>query len=411
MPWTPAGFALLDAVRPGQHPYHAAGLFYVQDPSAMAVAEFLRVEPGHTVLDIAASPGGKSTHLLSLLSGRGLLVSNDTVRNRIPPLLQNLERWGATNAIVTSLDADDLARRSPQQFDRVIVDAPCSGEGLFRKQRSARDEWSLEHVAGCAIRQTRLLESAAATVKPGGLLLYATCTFSPEENELQVDRFLDSHPGWQLLPLPQTNAIAPGRPDWIASRRSELTGLARFWPHRTVGEGHTMALLQAPEGPSVSGLVMAKQLHSSRSSLTEPDPEGYWRQFRSDLLPGFDLEGTLIREGNRLLLLPAMSPEIAQLPAIHRGLWLGSLLKNRFEPSHALALATHAPAARNRIDLSQEEILSYLRGEPLASAGQSGWTLVSVDGHSLGWGKRSGDIVKNHYPRGLRWFASSREKP
>ena len=375
----------------------------------MAVAEFLRVEPGQTVLDLAAAPGGKSTHLLSLLAGQGLLVSNDAVRGRIPPLLQNLERWGARNVVVTSLAADDLALRLPQQFDRVLVDAPCSGEGLFRKQRSARDEWSLEHVAGCAIRQSHLLESAAATVKPGGLLLYSTCTFSAEENETQIETFLEHHPDWCVIPLPHTAGIAPGHPEWTTSHRPELTGLARFWPHRTIGEGHTLALLQAPGDDAPSDLV--EHSHKSPDRRPLPDPDGYWDRFHAEVLPGFTTNGTLSRAGSRLILVPPMPPAVAELPAVHRGLWLGSFEKNRFEPSHALALSLAADDVSNRIHLDQQAALSYLRGEPLSSDGTPGWTLVCVDDFPIGWGKRTGATVKNHYPKGLRWFASTKERP
>src|SRR5829696_1036015 len=244
VPWCSAGFLVADDARPGKHPFHAAGLYYLQEPSAMAVAEAMRIEPGQRVLDLAAAPGGKATHIASLLAGTGVLVANEIVPSRVKPLGENLERWGATNAVITNEEPARLAERLGPVFDRVLLDAPCSGEGMFRKTPVAIREWSPEHVAGSAARQTKILQDAARLTRPGGLLLYSTCTFAPEENEKQVARFLDQHPDWDLVDVPMLTGFAPGRSEWADDTEKPLDRAVRLWPHLIPGEGHFLALLR-----------------------------------------------------------------------------------------------------------------------------------------------------------------------
>ena len=264
VPWCPDGFYLDRKANAGTHPYHDAGLYYIQEPSAMAVAALLAPQPGERVLDLCASPGGKATHAAALLAGEGLLVANDIDRGRAEVLRHNLERLGARNALVLSESPRRLATRWPGAFDRVIVDAPCSGEGMFRKKEEARFHWSEAHVAGCAIRQQDILNSAAELLRPGGRLVYATCTFAPEENEGSVWRFLQSHPDFELIEPTWRPGFMAGRPEWAewpkeesgewrvesgeVDARMSLDRTVRLWPHKVQGEGHFVAVMQRMEG-------------------------------------------------------------------------------------------------------------------------------------------------------------------
>ena len=218
VPWCSAGFTIVaDDAEPGKHPYHAAGLYYLQDPSAMAVAELLDPQPGERVLDLASAPGGKATHIAAKMQGQGLLVANEIHSKRAWELAGNLERWGATHVAITNERPERLAERFEGFFDRVLVDAPCSGEGMMRKGEAARVEWAPELMHGCALRQSGILEQAAALVRPGGRLVYSTCTFNPEENEGTVARFLDAHPEFELIEPPRPPGFSPGRPDWLGA--------------------------------------------------------------------------------------------------------------------------------------------------------------------------------------------------
>ncbi|WP_164821750.1 RsmB/NOP family class I SAM-dependent RNA methyltransferase, partial [Paenibacillus koleovorans] len=219
IPWCPTGYYYGESARPGKHPYHSAGLYYIQEPSAMSSAELLAPEPGDIVLDLAAAPGGKTTQLAGMMQGEGLLVANEIHPARAKILSENVERCGIVNAVVTSAAPDQLAAKFPAFFDKIMLDAPCSGEGMFRKDEEARAEWSPEHVEMCAARQLDILDYAAVMLKPGGRLAYSTCTFNREENEDVLERFVEKHPAFEVL-------------------RSE-----RLWPHRERGEGHFAALL------------------------------------------------------------------------------------------------------------------------------------------------------------------------
>jgi NOL1/NOP2/sun family putative RNA methylase len=402
VPWCPSGFTVPEDARPGKHPLHAAGVYYVQEPSAMAVADALDVQPGHAVLDLAASPGGKATHIAALLQHRGVLVANDLVAGRIKPLGENIERCGVRNAVILNAVPQTLASAMPGAFNRVLVDAPCSGEGMFRRGSVARREWSEEHVEGCAVRQERLLDDAARMVKSGGTLLYSTCTFAPEENERQVARFLERNPGWELVDIPKTRGRSPGRPEWAdGPQAGELERMARIWPHRADGEGHTLALLRAPEEP------LAASPERRREVAPEPPTRAaitIWEAFRAEHLPGLAQPGTLVQRGHWLFLAPEGAPDPGSLRLVRPGLPLGEVRGSRFTPAHALALAFPGGAFSRAIEVSEPDAVRYLRGEPLRESGPAGWLVVTHRGFPLGWGKRSGGVVKNHYPRGLRWL-------
>lgn len=425
VPWCPTGAYVDPADRPGTHPYHAAGLYYLQELSAMAVAETMDVSPcaGQHALDVAAAPGGKSTHLAGLLAGQGLLVANEIHPARIKALGENLERWGAPNVVITNADPDRL----DGEYDRVLLDAPCSGEGMFRRDPTAVAEWSLERVLGSSDRQLRILRSIAPRVSPGGLLLYSTCTFNTEENERVVAAFLEEHAGWELVDIPKTGGISAGLPidagqllgaaRFIAPsptgapipRGHEETPtdrMARLWPHRLAGEGHTLALLRAP-GDAISESVAARFIAPSSTTAMDTAALTAWRALVASTLATDPVErwgGELRLVDDRLTLTPtaARDLDLGQARVVRRGLWLASVKPGRVEPSHALALALHAEDAANRLDLTVAHADDYLAGHPVTAGGAPGWVLVTVDGFPLGWGKRSGAIVKNHYPKGLR---------
>lgn len=412
VPWAPDGFVISDEARPGRHPFHAAGLYYLQEPSAMAVVEALDLRPGQAVLDLAAAPGGKATQIAGKLGDAGVLVANELIPSRIKPLGENLERWGTHRALVTNDEPERLARAFGPIFDRVLLDTPCSGEGMFRKSPAALREWSPEHVAGCAVRQEKILAVAARLVKPGGSLFYSTCTFAVAENEAVIAEFLANHPAWELIDIPKRHGFRPGRADW-ADSGLPLERTARLWPHLLTGEGHFLALLRnGGEGP-VAGPSAAprarRERDQARPPAIPPASIAAWRAWCNDALAApptwlrTNSEGpeSLREQGGTLFLAP-LEALPAGLRIVRPGLPLGAAKPGRFEPAHALALALPPGAVRQTVDLTVAEAERYLAGEPLARPGSPGWLLVTVAGWPLGWGKRSGEIVKNHYPKGLR---------
>jgi NOL1/NOP2/fmu family ribosome biogenesis protein len=290
-------------------------------------------------------------------------------------------------------------------FDRVLVDAPCSGEGMFRKSSVARQEWSEGHVHGCAVRQELLLDDAATMVKPGGLLLYSTCTFAPEENEQQVCRFLDEHSGWELVDIPKSIGLSPGRPEWAGAHcAADVSHMARIWPHRAPGEGHTMALLRAP-WDQMSHVRAVPPRRPARAGNDAPSNDAItsWEQFRATNLPAFEPGGTMVQRGEQLFLIPPDTPATMDVRVVRPGLSLGRVRRGRFEPSHALAMTVRAETATETVALDEPEAARYLHGETVRISGPPGWVLITIEGFSLGWGKRTRDTVKNHYPKGLRW--------
>jgi len=426
IPWCPAGFescsaiSVIDTAQPGKHPYHAAGLYYLQEPSAMAVAEVLDPQPGDSVLDLSAAPGGKATHLSALMQNEGLLVANEIHPRRAWELAENLERWGARNAAITSATPRQLADHFGEFFDKVLVDAPCSGEGMFRKSEAARREWSPELVQSCAIRQSAILGQAAHLVRPGGKLAYSTCTFAPEENECVIASFLDKHPEFELLAAPVKPGFSPGRPEWVELGHSlpELRNTVRLWPHLATGEGHFIALLRKKGTPVRENLPARRPAPISRSifrhlqdfchaNLAGDHPllalEG---QSCARSLTNVAISAHLSVSGSYLYVLPSGLPDLTGLKVIHPGWWLGTVKKDRFEPSHALALALKASQARRTLKLEQDDsqVLPYLSGATLDNQGEEGWVLVTVGDFPLGWGKRVQGRVKNYYPHGLRWY-------
>lgn len=386
VPWEPLGRYYDPNTRPGLHPFHAAGLYYLQEASAMAPAALLDPQPGERILDLCAAPGGKTTQIAGRMGGEGLLVCNEIHPKRAVILSSNLERLGVSNALVLNEHPARLAERFPGAFDRILVDAPCSGEGMFRKHDAAVTDWSPETVRMCADRQAEILDSAARMLRPGGRLVYSTCTFSPEENEGSIEGFLRRHLDYSIEQI-SVPWFSPGRPDWVPGGRPELACTFRLWPHRLRGEGHFAAVLRR-EG----------------DERPEPFPEKKtpMPKAAAELLREIDVslpDGNVVCFGDRVFLAPPGLPALEGLRVLRPGLELAQLRKDRAVPAHALALWCRT--ARSVQDLTPEEARRYLEGSTLA-AETSGWTLVRVEGLSLGWGKGVQGVLKNHYPKGLR---------
>lgn len=412
VPWSNSGFELASVIdsetMPGSHPYHAAGLYYLQEPSAMLAVELLDPQPGERILDLAAAPGGKASHIAARMDNQGLLVANEIHPRRVWDLAQNLERCGVRNAMVLNESAEKMADHFGEIFDRVLVDAPCSGEGLFRKNPQSRLQWSPEAVSGCALRQATLLESASRLVRPRGLLVYSTCTFSPEENEAAIAAFLHTHTNFSLEAVEPQPGFSPGRPDWIPDVDStDLHKAIRLWPHLFSGEGNFVARLRKRttwETPAPKA--------RSRPRLSQKIYDLIDRFSRDCLNVDFELS-RLVLVGSYLYCLPQNPPETFNLHVIHPGWWLGVVKKDRFEPSHALAMGLKRTELRRVVSLGIDQtalVSGYLRGENLnenhleTSHPSDGWSVVTLDGYPLGWGKKVKGLIKNNYPRGLRRF-------
>ena len=377
VPWEPQGFYYDPEARPGLHVYHEAGVYYLQEASAMAPVALLDPQPGERICDLCAAPGGKTTQIAGRMLGEGFLLCNEINPKRAKILSRNIERMAVSNALVTNEHPATLAARFPGFFDRVLVDAPCSGEGMFRKEEAAVTDWSQETVEMCARRQAEILHSAARMVRPGGRLVYSTCTFAPEEDEMAVAAFLAEHPEFSPVPVD-----AP----WFDPVEN---GGHRMWPHKLLGEGHFAAVLQkageeAEEIPIPPGEKLPQQ----------------WTAFAKELdirLP----RGKAVTFGQNLFWAPEEMPDISRLKVMRPGLELGTQKKDRFEPAHALALWLAECSNVHTCDPEGEEMKAYLHGEVIP-CGKKGWCLVKSGGFSIGWGKGDGKVMKNHYPKGLR---------
>ncbi len=377
VPWEPEGFYYDPETRPGLHVYHEAGVYYLQEASAMAPVALLDPKPGERVCDLCAAPGGKTTQIAGRMLGRGFLVCNEINPKRAKILSRNIERMGVANALVTNEHPETLASRFPGFFDRVLVDAPCSGEGMFRKEEAAVTDWSQETVQMCARRQREILDSAARLVRPGGRLVYSTCTFAPEEDEETVAAFLKAHPEFTPEPV-EAPWFVPGE-----------NASYRMWPHKLLGEGHFAAVLRKTQGES--GEVPA--------CPGEKCPKA-WESFAKELditLP----EGKAVFFGQSLYWAPTELPELNRLKVLRPGLELGTERKGRFEPAHALALWLKTCAVTESFPPESPEMKAYLHGDVVPS-GKKGWCLVQAGGYAIGWGKGDGSVLKNHYPKGLR---------
>ncbi len=377
VPWEPQGYYYDSEARPGLHPYHEAGVYYLQEASAMAPVTLLDPQPEERICDLCAAPGGKTTQIAGRMAGKGFLLCNELSPKRAKILSRNIERMGIANALVTNEHPENLARKYPGFFDRVLVDAPCSGEGMFRKEEAAVTDWSPETVEMCARRQLEILRSAACLVRPGGRLVYSTCTFAPQENEEVIGQFLMTHP--EFAP---ESVDAP----WFTAGPS---GTFRMWPHKLLGEGHFAAVLRRVGGgeddcPEAVGQKLPREWMEFAKSLDITLPAGKGVQF-----------------GQSLCWAPEAMPDIRGIRVLRPGLELGQLKKDRFEPAHALALWLPGAAKTLCLPADGPELAAYLHGDTVC-APVKGWCLVTADGYGIGWGKGDGAVVKNHYPKGLR---------
>lgn len=414
--WANEAYYFDENVRPGKHPYHEMGLYYIQEPSAMSAAALLAPKPGMRVLDLCAAPGGKSTQLATYLGDSGLLVSNEINTQRSRILSQNIERMGIKNAIVTNEDSFVLASHFPGFFNAIQVDAPCSGEGMFRKLPEAIEQWSMENVAICASRQKEILDNAAVMLKPGGVIVYSTCTFSKEENEDVIEYFLKRHPDFTLEEM------------------------ERFWPHKVDGEGHFVAKLvrrgsvnelgadydvcedscNKVEDTGLKADRKTKKNKNSKNRKNETKPAltkenmklltEFLDETISEDMAAWIKNSRLVMFGEQLYRLPDMEVDIKGLKVQRAGLHIGEFKKQRFEPSHSLALALKLSEAKNVVKLTWDDpqTTGFFNGQSVMLSDEQtaeckkGWALVCVDGYTAGWGKVNGTQVKNHYPKGLR---------
>ena len=377
VPWEPMGYYYDPESRPGLHPYHEAGVYYLQEASAMAPVALLDPQPGEWICDLCAAPGGKTTQIAGRMGGEGFLLCNEWSPKRAKILSRNIERMGVANALVTNETVDRLAEKFPGQFDRVLIDAPCSGEGMFRKEEAAVTDWSPDTVAMCAQRQKEILDQGSRLVRPGGRLVYSTCTFAQEENEEMIADFLQRHPEFFAEEIP-----AP----WFTPAG---TGQFRLLPHKLLGEGHFAAVLRK--------LGDEKPERNPEPEQRLPAP---WVSFARELgirLPA----GKAILFGQSLYWAPADMPQLRGIRVLRPGLELGELKKDRFEPGHGLALWLREAENQISLEPGSQLLERYLHGDTIPCA-KRGWCLVKAGGFSLGWGKGDGKILKNHYPKGLR---------
>lgn len=397
VPWTKDGFYYPEGVNPGKHPYYHAGLYYIQEPSAMLPGAVMNAQPGDFVLDLCAAPGGKTVQMAAGMQGKGLLVANDINSDRVKALVKNIELCGITNAVVTNDTPDKLAGKFTGFFDRILVDAPCSGEGMFRKDDDAAKNWDKFKSDKCCSMQRDILDCVDAMLKPGGCLVYSTCTFSPEENEGMISEFLDKHKDYETLEITKAYGIDSGRPKWW-NNNNELLKTARMWPHKVKGEGHFVALLKKKGELKQFHKGFKKAENSEINKAAEP----FYEFIDENLNRG--IEGCLSMKSDNLYCLPVDLPDLSGIKVAKFGWYLGKVSKGRFEPSHSFILALNKEEIKNIINLDSNtaDVSKYLKGETLMFEGSKGYTGVLVDGYTLGWAKQTGDMLKNLYPKGWR---------
>jgi len=380
--WCDEGFYYGEDDTPGKHPYHEAGVYYIQEASAMQPVTMLEVKPGMHVLDLCAAPGGKSTQIGAYLMGEGILVSNEIIPNRSKILSENVERMGITNALVLNESPEKLSEIFGGFFDRILVDAPCSGEGMFRKHPEAMDEWSTENVKICANRQRDILTEAIKMLAPGGRMVYSTCTFAREEDEENAK--------------------------WITQQFEEMTFVEehRVWPHIDKGEGHYMAVFEKKGEPASS--VPRGGYQEDISLKVKKDIQDFYSFLNDCISTDSSVRkkietGRLHLFGEQLYLLPDDCPNLRGLKVQRPGLHLGTIKKNRFEPGHALSLALGKEDVNGFYEMDTREACSFIEGISIpCDPSIKGWKIMCIDGMSLGWGKAAGGMYKNHYPKGLR---------
>lgn len=426
--WCDVGFEAASDEKYGRSALHDAGAFYMQEPSAMAVAAGIAGIcdlRGKKVLDLCAAPGGKSTQLASYMRGEGILVSNEINRDRANILSSNIERCGVKNALVLNETPDKIAQYFEEFFDVVVTDAPCSGEGMFRKDETAVKEWSSGNVKMCAERQKDILDEAVKTVAENGYLVYSTCTFAPAEDEEQIINFIKRYPEFEVLSVPGFKYFDCGHKEWLADLSDDKDALikcARLWPHKIDGEGHFICILRRAgkheavdsednnqfEEESRPDRLGRKNKNSDKNPNKEIRADKKSAEMIASFIKdnlkdfGFDRDRTVCFKDSVYLLPEGFNKDLKGLKVIRPGIHLGDIKKDRFEPSHSLAMVLSKDNARRAVELDEDEALKFRHGEELKKDCENGWTLVCVGGVSLGWCKAVNGSLKNHYPKGLR---------
>lgn len=389
--WCENGFYADKSLISGNHPYHIAGLFYFQEPSAMSTISALPIEKDDYILDLCAAPGGKATQAGAMLGKNGLLVANEIIKNRSNILSDNIKRFGLTNVIVTNETPQKLSEKYPHFFDKIIVDAPCSGEGMFRKEPQAVTEWSIEHTISCGVRQQHILDCAMKMLKGGGYLVYSTCTFAPEENE-QICSYMLNNYNVEMVNPENLDMLTNGETKWSDSDY-DMSASRRIFPHKNKGEGHFVALFHSLDNNNYCS--------SKKNQSKKCNEEKLYREFEKEFLNS-KLNGEFCLFGENLYLKPE-NIDIDKIKVVRAGLHLGICRKNRFEPSHSLCLALAKEDFKNNIDFECDntELKKFLMGETI-SCDKKGWCAVTVNGYPIGWGKASNGILKNHFPKYMR---------
>ncbi|WP_125604512.1 RsmB/NOP family class I SAM-dependent RNA methyltransferase [Lapidilactobacillus bayanensis] len=415
VPWNPSGYY---GKISGRDIAQLSGAIYSQEPSAQGVAALADPQPGMRVLDLCAAPGGKTTQLAGLLNGTGLLVANEIDRQRAKVLSENVERFGYDNVVVVNHDPDSLAASLPQFFDLIVIDAPCSGEGMFRKDPEAISYWSPDYVLQCQERQRNILKAALKMLRADGQIVYSTCTFAPEEDEENIDWLLQNYPALAVVTPPATwPGVDAGRPEW-GHDNPALVGARRFWPQHVQGEGHFMVKLQA-DGLVVKSTEPKKLATNSRQTKkdkrTVAPNNTRLNQTQQKLFDQFVEQtyrvtpdwtrGNLQLQKDQLFVLPAELNELTNLKYVRRGLWLGEFRKNRFVPNHALIMASTPEQLKTVIDLNMSQYQQYVHGDVirLTTTLTKGWYGVSYQKQIYSWGYLVEQTLKNFYPKGLRF--------
>ncbi|MFA9378071.1 MAG: RsmF rRNA methyltransferase first C-terminal domain-containing protein [Lachnotalea sp.] len=401
IPWIPNGYYYNGKEQPAKHPFYYAGLYYLQEPSAMTPASRLEIKPGDIVLDLCAAPGGKATELGAKLQGEGLLVANDISSSRAKGLLKNIELFGIANVLVMSEKPEKLLTCFEEYFDKILIDAPCSGEGMFRKETSMIKNWEKNGPEFYAQIQQEIIVQAAKMLKPGGMILYSTCTFSPEENEGTIQYLLNQDDQFELLEIEGYKGFCEGRPD-LVDGSEQLTRCVRIWPHKMEAEGHFMALLHK------KGQSIKEECNKKNYKISKEDSEvleSFLQNINMDLV-----RSSIEVKEQRVYYIPSIIPVMKGIRFLRTGLLLGEIKKNRFEPSQALAMSLSLKDFVSTINISVDDIrvIKYLKGETLdvsdiEVSNKSGWQLVCVDKYPLGWGKLTNGTLKNKYYAGWRW--------
>lgn len=394
IPWTKDGFYYSNEDSPGKHPFYHAGLYYIQEPSAMFPGAVIDAKPGEYVLDLCAAPGGKSVQIAAGMKGSGLLVTNDISADRIKALVKNIELLGVTNSIVTNDTPENLASKFPEFFDKILVDAPCSGEGMIRKDENAAKSLEKFDSGVYPGMQKSILENAYKMLKPGGLMVYSTCTFSPEENERIINWFLDKFSDCRLVDIVKTAGIESGRPEW-ADGNCELLKTARLWPHRLEGEGHFTAFIKKTgEAQRVNEGIA--------DYIKDEELEPFYNFINENM--DWEIKGYFTMKKNHLYLLPVKSPDLSGIKVSKFGWYLGEIKRGKFEPSHSFIMALKKENIKNTMDFDCDslDMSKYLKGETLIVDGRKGYTCVLVNGYTVGWAKQTGNMLKNLYPKGWR---------